>query len=279
MQELPAFDSLKLTIDEDGLIAVLELDHGKANEMGAAQIGEFESLVTWLSSSSVVALITTSSRRSKRGTPIFVSGANVTERIGWSQYKVRAHVRRQRQMLKSLRYIPQFHIAVVGGVALGWGAEYMLVCDYRIATDEASFALPETGLGIIPGAGGTSELWMHIGAAHALRLGMTGESVKVEEAQAIGLVQEHVATLDVGMARARSLAERVKMRSPTANAVFKKTLLDAAGRSHSVRQEREARAYEHLVICGQAEIGRTAFQEIKAGKRPDWGQKIWPFDD
>lgn len=279
MSEVPAFDSLKLTVDEDGLLAVLELDHGKANEMGSTQIGEFEVLIDWLNTSSVVALITTSRRRSKRGTPIFIAGADVTERVGWSQYKVRAHVRRQRQMLKALRYIPQFHIAVVGGVALGWGTEYMLVCDYRIATDEASFALPETGLGILPGAGGTSELWMHIGAAQALRLGMTGESVKAAEAQTIGLVQEHIATMDDGMTRARALAARVKNCSPTANALFKKTLLDSAGRSHSLRQEREARAYEHLVICGQAEIGRTAFKEIRAGNRPDWGTKILHMDD
>ena len=104
-----------------------------------------------------------SERRSKRGTPIFISGANVTERQGWERDRVAAHVRYQREVLRRLRALPLFHVAVVNGVALGWGTEYMITCDYRIATKEATFGLPETGLGILPGAGGSSELSALIG--------------------------------------------------------------------------------------------------------------------
>src|SRR5690606_32519387 len=121
------------------------------------------------------------------------------ERQGWPEDEVKAHVRRQRKILASLREAPVLHIAVVNGVALGWGTEFLLTADYRIACDEASFGLPETGLGIIPGAGGTSELWAHVGVPHALRLGMTGERIDAAEALRIGLVQERATDVDVGL--------------------------------------------------------------------------------
>ena len=91
-------------------------------------------------------------------------------------------MRWQREVLGRIRQVPVFHCAVVDGVALGWGTEYLLAADYRIAGSSATFGLPETGLGILPGAGGTSELWAQIGVAQTLRLGLTGERIGVEEA-------------------------------------------------------------------------------------------------
>ena len=200
----------------EGGVALLELDHGKANEMGSAQLAEFAALPGRLESAGARALITWSRRRSRRGTPIFISGADVTERVGWDRDRVAAHVRYQRETLAALRRAPIFHLAVVNGVALGWGTEFMLTCDYRIAAAEATFGLPETGLGILPGAGGTSELPAFIGLPQTLRLGMTGERIAAEEALRIGLVQEVAADVDAGLERARALAARVARNSPTA---------------------------------------------------------------
>ena len=80
-----------------------------------------------------------------------------------------------------------FHGVVAHGVALGWGTEFMLTADWRIAVDNAVFGLPETGLGIVPGAGGTAELWAEIGVGQALKMGMTGERIDASEAKRIGL--------------------------------------------------------------------------------------------
>ncbi len=257
-----------------GQVWTLELHHGKANEVGSAELDELERLVERLSApEGPVALITFSRRRSARGTPLFISGANVTEREGWSDDQVRAHVRRQRRALAELRRAPVFHVCVVSGVALGWGTELLITADYKLCTPEAVFGLPETGLGILPGAGGTSELWALIGPSQALRLGMTGERIGGEEAVRIGLTQELHDTLEAALARAAALCARVALCSPTALAAFKGALLSSIGAGGEARMEAEAVAYERCVSAGQAAIGRASFPQIRDGVTPAWGPR------
>lgn len=267
---LPTLRVLQGVTLTDGVLRI-ELDHGRANEMGSAALDDWQELAVFLESGGASAVITTSRRESRKGTPLFIAGADVTERVGWSDAQVKTHVRRQRRVLERLRRVPALHIAVVDGVALGWGTEFLLCCDYRIAGPRASFALPETGLGILPGAGGTSELWTMVGVAQALRLGMTGERIDTEEAVRIGLVQEAAPSLLAGLERADALAARVLRNSPTAVAAFKRAVLDAVGQPAVARSEQEARAYEHCVDTGQAAIGRASFKAIRGGERPEWG--------
>ena len=267
------FEHLKVSIEQEGHLVVVELDHGHANEMGRALVAEWARLVDLLESGPARALLTFSRRFSRRGTPIFISGANVTERAEWTPDEVRAHVTWQRETLARLRRAPVFHIAVVDGVALGWGTEFLMTCDYRIAGPGASLALPETGLGIVPGAGGTAELWALIGVPQALRLGMTGERIDAEEALRIGLVQETVDSMDSGLARARSLCAAVARRSPTAVAAFKRGVLAAIGQDAGTRTDLEARAYALCVDSGEAARGRAAFKALLAGGAADWGPR------
>ncbi|MCB9684727.1 MAG: enoyl-CoA hydratase/isomerase family protein [Alphaproteobacteria bacterium] len=267
------FESLKVTTEHQGRVVHLCFDHGKANEMGSAQLRELEALTAWLAESGAVALVTTSRRVSSKGTPIFVAGANVTERVGWDEAKVKAHVRWQRSVLAGLAAAPVFHVAVVDGVALGWGTEYTLTADWVLACDGATFGLPETGLGILPGAGGTSELWARVGPNQALRLGMTGERIDADEAFRIGLAQERVATVEDGLRRAAALAELVTRRSPTAVAAFKRGVLASIGTDRAARTEIEARAYERCVDSGEAAIGRSSFDTVRAGGTPSWGPR------
>lgn len=272
--DLTAIDALHPSYDADRRLLVLDLDHGKANEMGTEQLDALTRLCEQLEADDSVRCLCTSSRRtSKRGTPIFIAGANVTERTGWDDTRVKAHVLRQRDLMRRIRRLPLFTIVLSHGVTLGWGTEYVLTADYTLATPTASFALPETGLGIIPGARGTAELAQLVGPAHALRLGCTGESVKAESALAIGLVQEVVANVDAGLARVHAMAERLCTRSPTAVAAFKRGLLAGLGQPEAVRLDEERRAYELTVDTGEAAIGRASFAEIRAGKAPRWGSR------
>ncbi len=264
--------TLNVTREHDGALVLLSFDHGRANEMGRAELAALERLASELEADpAAVVLVSTSRRLTSKGTPVFVAGANVTERVGWSDADVKAHVAWQRSVLGRIRHLPVFHICVVGGMALGWGTEWLLTADWRIAADEAVFGLPETGLGILPGAGGTAELWAHIGVPMALRLGMTGARVSPDEALSIGLVQERVADIDAGLERAWAMAAQVATRSPSANAAFKRALLAAVGQPPAVRQQLEAAAYDRCVDLGEAAIGRARFG--REGGLTPWGPK------
>lgn len=269
----PTDDTPTLHVTREGDVLFVELDHGRANEMGSPQLREWERLASSLESGTARALVTFSRRTSRKGTPIFIAGANVTERAGWADDRVKQHVRWQRQVLQRLRHAPVFHVALVGGVALGWGTEFLLTCDYRIAVPGASFALPETGIGILPGAGGTSELWSLVGVPAALRLGMTGERIDHTEALRIGLVDETAADLDAGLTRARALAAQVARRSPTAVAAFKRGVLASVGQPAAARSEIEASAYELCVDSGDAAVGRENFKDIVRGGTVSWNKR------
>ncbi|MCY1056399.1 enoyl-CoA hydratase/isomerase family protein [Nannocystis sp. SCPEA4] len=254
-------------------LLTLTLDHGKANEVGTATLDAFEALCELLEHGEVACLCTTSRRTSKSGNPIFIAGADVTERVGWPDERVKAHVRRQRSILQRLRHVPLFTVALSHGVTLGWGLEFLLTADYCLATPTARFGLPETGLGIIPGARGTAELALAVGPAHALRLGCTGEEISADEALRIGLCHEVVPEIDAGLARVRTFAELLRRRSPTAVAVFKRGLLAATGHAEAERLCIEAAAYERCIDTGQAAIGRASFSAIRAGEVPPWGPR------
>lgn len=87
-------------------------------------------------------------------------------------------------------------IAAISGACLGGGMEVALACHYRICTPRATLGLPETQVGLIPGAGGTQRLPRCIGLAAALPLILTGQSLSASKAFALGLV-DAVATADL----------------------------------------------------------------------------------
>ncbi|OIP32474.1 MAG: hypothetical protein AUK47_20520 [Deltaproteobacteria bacterium CG2_30_63_29] len=267
---------MPLLIERTDPVVHLEFGHGKANEIGRSELVELEHLIDELERSDARLLVSFSRKRTSRGTPIFVAGANVAERADWSTDEVRQHVQWQRRVLARLRHIPQFHVALVSGAALGWGLEFLIACDSRIATPEATFALPETGLGIVPGAGGTSELQSLIGLPQALRLGALGETIDAAEALRIGLVQEVVCDLEQAMLRVDRIRDRLLANSPTAVAAFKDACLRSPGLSYADRSALEARAYELCLDSGEAQLGREHFEDLRKGIAVPWQPRVRP---
>ena len=95
-------------------------------------------------------------------------------------------------------------IAAVNGFALGGGCETAMACDIRVASETASFGLPEVARGIIPGAGGTQRIGRLVPFGIALELLMTGRRIPAAEAHRIGLVN-HVVPPDQLMEEYRRL--------------------------------------------------------------------------
>ena len=82
-------------------------------------------------------------------------------------------------------------IAAVNGICMGGGLELSLGCHYRIATQDALFALPEVKIGLLPGAGGTQRLPRAIGVEPALQMIVSGESIDAATALKHGLGRAH----------------------------------------------------------------------------------------
>ena len=122
------------------------------------------------------------------GDKAFCAGADLKERARMSEADVHAFHEGLRRALRGIEQAPQIFLAAVNGAALGGGLELALACDLRIASDAAQLGLPEVGLGIIPGGGGTQRLSRLLGVARAKDLVLTARRIGAAEALAIGLV-------------------------------------------------------------------------------------------
>lgn len=122
------------------------------------------------------------------GDKAFCAGADLKERQGMSTDDVRVQVGLYRSELGVLDRSPKPVIAALNGVAFGGGLELALICDLRVAAPHAELALPETTLGIIPGAGGTQRLPRVVGEARAKEMILLGRKLGAAEALAWGLV-------------------------------------------------------------------------------------------
>jgi enoyl-CoA hydratase len=100
-----------------------------------------------------------------------------------------ALVQRMQRLFARLEAAPVVSLAEIGGAAMGGGFELALACDLRIAAAEARLGLPEAGLGLLPGAGGTQRLTRMVGSGLARRLILGAETLSGAEAARLGLVQ------------------------------------------------------------------------------------------
>lgn len=103
-------------------------------------------------------------------------------------------------------------IAAVSGHAAGGGCELALMCDIIIAADSAVFTLPETRIGVIPGAGGTQRLTRLVGKAVAMDMILSGREMRAEEALARGVISR-LAPQDSYLSEAMTLAQKLAERS------------------------------------------------------------------
>jgi enoyl-CoA hydratase/carnithine racemase len=98
-------------------------------------------------------------------------------------------VSRMQRLFGHIEASPVVTLAEIGGAALGGGLELALACDLRVAAAQARIGLPEVGLGLVPGAGGTQRLTRLCGRGVAKRLVLGAETIDGTEAERLGLVQ------------------------------------------------------------------------------------------
>lgn len=180
---MPEASPVKL--DRRGAVAVLTIDRAdRRNALSRDALLAFGRLGRELADDPAVRAIVITGA----GDKAFCAGADLKERQGMSPDDVRRQVGLYRTELGVLARSPKPVVAAINGVAFGGGLELALICDLRVAAPHAELALPETSLGIIPGAGGTQRLPRVVGEARAKEMILLGRRLTAPEALAWGLV-------------------------------------------------------------------------------------------
>lgn len=107
-------------------------------------------------------------------------------------------------------------VAALHGIVMGSGLEMALLCDFRLTSDDALFALPETKLGMLPSAGGTQTLSRVIGPSAALAFILPGETIDAAEAMRLGIVDEVCTDVEgrsMALASALAALDRLSVRT------------------------------------------------------------------
>jgi enoyl-CoA hydratase len=157
-------------------------------------------------------------------------------------------------------------VAAVSGFCLGGGCELAMACDLIVASETARFGQPETGLGLIPGAGGTQRLTRAVGKAVAMDVILSGRFLSANEALRAGLVARVVAK-EAWLAEAKRVAREIAAKGPVATRLAKEAVDRAFEGPLTLGVEYERRLLYLALASEDAREGLTAFLEKR---RPDF---------
>ena len=252
------FEQIIVTV-EAGIAEVTLNRPDRYNALGGRIVGELgEALEEIEDSGEVRAMVLTGA-----GDKAFCSGVDLKERAEMDADGRWSHNRALGAFAGRLAGLQVPTIAAFNGLAFGGGLEIALACDFRLTAEGASFALPEVGIGIVPGAGGTQRLPRLIGVTRAKELILTGRRISTEDALDMGLVSKVVPRSSL-MEEARSLAQEIASNSPLALA-YAKAAVDLASETTIEQGLRYETAAIHATLSSEDyKIGLAAFAE----KRP-----------
>jgi len=194
------------------------------------------------------------------GEKAFCVGADLKERRGMSK----DDMSRQRTLFvkafTAVATFPKPIVAAVNGFAMGGGFEFALCCDMIVTAKEAFFALPEVGLGIIPGGGGTQNLPRIIGKSKAKELIFTGRKISGETAFAWGIANNVVPRAELP-AVAEALLREISSNAPLALQQAKLAIELGAALDLRTGLALEAEAYNRCLYSQDRDEGLSAFNE------------------
>lgn len=173
-----------------GGVAHIELHRPRVlNAIDAATCTALTAALDALEASSDVAVMVVSGA----GPRAFSSGADLTQMRALEGAALRSFIEQTWRTFDRIACSPIPSIAALHGHVLGAGCELALACDLRVADATARIALPEMGLGSVPGSGAVQRLPERVGKAKALELILFGDAIDAAEAVRIGLVNRAVA--------------------------------------------------------------------------------------
>lgn len=236
----------------------------RRNALSRSMVDDLRNTFAELRKRPPTALLISSSRPE-----VFCAGADLKERAGLSAAEAKLLLQDLRTSFNELAELPCPTVACVDGFALGGGAELAIACDLRVASDSATFGFPETGLAIIPGAGGTQRLPRLVGVSRAKELIFTGRRVGTDEAEKIGLVDIVAGRCDNGKPQsaymaAVHLSEKMASCGPLALQLAKTAIDKGAETDLDTGMALEAACYFQTMDTKDRKEGIAAFNEKRA---------------
>lgn len=190
----------------------------------------------------------------------FCAGADLVERRSMSQIQVNKFLSDLRAALGKLENLPMPTIAAIDGPALGGGLELSLACDLRVAAQNVTkIGLPETSLGIIPGAGGTQRATRILGISKAKDLIYTARMMSSSEALEWGLIDYVSET--TAYERSIELAEKISRNAPLALRAAKQAISRSEDLALEAGLDFERTSYETLLPTKDRIEALNAFKE------------------
>ncbi|XP_028786211.1 probable enoyl-CoA hydratase 2, mitochondrial [Neltuma alba] len=256
------FVKFRRLADPDSGIFEVSLDRaGAKNAIGKDMLRGLRHALEFIDreSSAKVAMI----RSSVPG--VFCAGADLKERRTMSPSETKDFVNSLRSTFSFLEALCVPTIAVIEGVAFGGGLEMALACDIRICGEDALMSLPETGLAIIPGAGGTQRLPRLVGKATAKDIIFTGRKINSKDALSMGLVDYCVPSGEAH-SKALAVAQDISQKGPVAIRMAKRAINEGVETDLESGLALEEECYDEVLNTKDRLEGLAAFAEKRKPK-------------
>jgi 2-oxoglutaroyl-CoA hydrolase len=240
--------------DERGVLTITLDDPAKMNRVPLAARGQLAHLLAESAEDDAVRFVVLTGAGEN-----FTAGGDIAAFLDATP----EHLSRLAWNVAAPERFPKPVIAKLRGYCLGVGLELALACDFRVAADDVQLGLPEVGLGMIPGSGGTQRLARLVGLGRAKDVVMRRRRIDAQEALDWGLVSEVVPAAELDAAADRVLAD-LEQLSPLALRMAKRVLNHVYDAPLSTGLELEGLAYGLLRTTHDFREGVEAFGE----KRP-----------
>jgi enoyl-CoA hydratase len=246
----------------DGIAKVTVNRPDKLNALNAATIVELDACFAELQADAATRVVVLTGA----GEKAFVAGADIGELADMTASNAERLAAGGQALMDRIECLGKPVIAAVNGFALGGGCELAMACTFRYASDKARLGLPETGLGLIPGFGGTQRLPRLVGTGRAMEMILLGNMIDAVDAMAIGLVNKVYPAeefADAVMIVAKALAGK--------SALTTRVALKAVTEGMEMTQAGGCRLEAALFgVCGASEDAREGCAAFLEKRKPDF---------
>ena len=247
-----------VSVEQDGAVAVVTIDHPPVNALSAPLLEELEAEIERLDADDGVRAVVLKGA----GDRAFVAGADISEFPAMREAAAQegGSARGIQKLGVRMDAAGTPFVATIHGFCLGGGLELAMCCDIRVAAEDAQLGQPEIKLGLIPGGGGTQRLPRLVGLGRALLLNLTGDFIDARTAYEWGLV-ERVVPREELLETVLGIARTIAARSPVSVAVLRELARTTRDLPLEEGLRREADGFRRCLASEDGLEGVSAFLE------------------